>query len=189
MARLSPVLSIADFPRPELDALRLDGEIFRVDDCVAPIDELPAPQLRAAALALELPPRLIAEQRTAAWVWGALFDAPRPHEVCADISARARPTLTRLVAVREVVLQADDVVHFAGMSVTTPIRTAVDLARFAKAWGDAEVDIVRRLMSAGAFDARDCADAINQRRNLPGKRLALERIALCDPWNVTQERD
>jgi hypothetical protein len=179
MARLSPVLSIADFPRPELDALRLDGEIFRVDDCVAPIDELPTPQLRAAALALELPPRLIAEQRTAAWVWGALLDAPRPHEVCADISARARPTLSRQFAVREVVLLDDDVAHLGGMAVTTPIRTAIDLARFASAWGGPEIHIVRALMRPGEFDASDCARLIERRRNLPGKRIALERIAEC----------
>jgi hypothetical protein len=179
MARLPPVLSVHDFPRPELDALRLDGEIFRVDDCVAPIDELPTPQLRAAALALELPPRLVAEQRTAAWVWGALLDAPRPHEVCADISARARPTHSAQLAVREVVLHDDDVAQLGAMAVTTPIRTAIDLARFAQAWGESEIAIVRRLMAAGAFNASDCAEVINQRRNLPGKHLALQRLQQC----------
>jgi hypothetical protein len=189
MARLSRVLSTADFPRPELDALRLDGEIFRVDDCVAPIDELPTPQLRAAALALELPPRLIAEQRTAAWVWGAALDAPRPHEVCADISARARPALNAQLAVREVVLHDDDVAHLGTMAVTTPIRTVIDLARFARSWGAGETEMVSKLMTIGEFDAADCVHAINDRRNLPGKRLALQRIALCGPLGPGDGQD
>ncbi len=179
MSRLSPILSVTDFPRPELDALRLDGETFRVADCAASIDEVPSPTLRAAALAAELPPRLIAEQHTAAWVWGAVIDAPRPHRVCADIGARARPAPSLQLVVREVVLMRDDVAHLGGAAVTTPIRTAIDLARFAAPWGSAEIGIVSRLMAIGSFDAADCARSMNQRRNLPGKRVALERIAQC----------
>jgi hypothetical protein len=59
--RLGPVLSRSEFPAPELGALVLDGERYRVDDCVAPIDEIAGPALRAAALAAHLPARLIAE--------------------------------------------------------------------------------------------------------------------------------
>jgi len=184
MPRLPRILSTLDLPRAELDALRLDGEVFPIGACVAPIDEVANPTLRAAALTAELPSRLIAEQRTAAWVWGAILDQPRPHEVCADIAARTRPSFDRRLRVREVVLVHDDVVHLAGTAVTTPIRTAIDLARFAENWGADEIAIVKHLMEVGGFNALDCARSMNRRRNLPGKRLALGRIALCAPASL-----
>jgi hypothetical protein len=186
MPRLPRVLSTADLPRAELDALRLDGEAFTIGACVAPIDEIFSPELRAAALTAELPARLIAEQRTAAWVWGAILDQPRPHEVCADIAARARPSFDQRLRVREVVIVHDDVVRLSGTAVTTPIRTAIDLARFATVWGGDEVAIVRHLMEVGRFDVLDCARSMNRRRNLPGKRIALQRIALCGPPTLGQ---
>jgi hypothetical protein len=178
--RLSSVLSTADFPAPELDALRLDGDAYRLGDCVAPIDEIQNPRLRAAALAAELPPRLIAEQHSAAWVWGAVLFPPAKHEVAADISARARPSLELHLAVREVVILHEDVVTLAGATITTPLRTAIDLTRFVRLWNDEERRIVAELMAFGEFGALDCARVMNRRRNLPGKRLALQRLAAAD---------
>jgi hypothetical protein len=178
--RLSSVLSTADLPAAELDALRLDGEVFRVDECVSPLDEIPGPLLRAAALAAQLPPRLIAEQHSAAWVWGAQSSPPPRHEVCSDSSARARPATAAHLVVREVVLLHDDTVTIAGARVTTPIRTAIDLARFAAVWSDEERSIATALMAIGGFDAIDCARAMNDRRNLPGKKLAIARLASCE---------
>lgn len=179
-SRLSPVLSRADFPAPELDALRLDGDAYRLDECVAPIDEVQDPRLRAAVLAAQLPPRLIAEQHSAAWVWGAVPFPPARHEVAADISARARPSVDRHLAVREVVILHEDIVSLAGASITTPLRTAIDLTRFVQAWNDEEQRIIADLMVFGSFRALDCARAMNRRRNLPGKRIALERLAAAD---------
>jgi hypothetical protein len=180
-SRLSPVLSSSDFPAPELDALLLDGEVYRVGDCVSPLDEVPGPLLRAAALSAELPPRLIAEQHSAAWVWGAQARQPSRHEVCSDISARARPVAASRLAVREVVLLHDDTVTISGARITTPLRTAIDLARFVPDWTDEERAIATALMRIGGFDAIDCARAMRERRNLPGKRLALERLSACEP--------
>jgi hypothetical protein len=177
--RLSAVLSPSDFPAPELTALVLDGEAFRVDRCVAPVDSIPGPLLRAAALTAELPPRLIAEQHTAAWVWGIQADPPLRHEVCADITARIRPTLDSRLAVREVVVLHEDVATLAGLTVTTPMRTAIDLARFVLEWSDEEARIVRELLTLGECDILDCARVMNRKRNLPNKRIALERLAAC----------
>jgi AbiEi antitoxin C-terminal domain len=177
--RLTPVLSRSEFPAPELRALVLDGEAFRVDDCVAPVDEIATPGLRAAALAAELPPRLIAEQHSAAWIWGAQQSPPERHEVCADITARTRPAVGALLAVREVVLLHEDTVALGGLVVTTPMRTAIDLARFASTWNDTEADIVRVLLQLGQVSILDCARVMNRRRNLPNKKIALERLADC----------
>jgi hypothetical protein len=177
--RLGTVLSPSDFPTPELTALVLDGEAFRVDQCVAPVDTVPGPVLRAAALVEELPPRLIAEQHTAAWIWGIVADPPSRHEVCADITARIRPTLDSRLSVREVVVLHEDVTVLAGLTVTTPMRTAIDLARFVERWSDEEARIVRELLTLGECDILDCARAMNRKRNLPGKRIALERLSGC----------
>jgi len=177
--RLNSVLSRLEFPAPELGALVLDGEAYRIDDCVAPVDEIEGPGLRAAALAAELPPRLIAEQHSAAWIWGAQASPPRRHEVCADITARARPAHGALLSVREVVLLHDDTALLAGLLVTTPMRTAIDLARFVPEWNSDEAAIVRTLLELGRCSILDCARVMNRRRNLPGKLIALERLASC----------
>ncbi len=175
--RLPSILSRSDFAAPELSALVLDGEAYRVDDCVAPLDEISGPVQRATALAAEIPARLIAEQHSAAWIWGAQFRPPRRHEVCADITARARPALGALLALREVVLLHDDTIVLAGLAVTTPMRTAIDLARFVADWNDTEAEILRALLFLGRISILDCARAMNRRRNLPNKRIALERLA------------
>jgi hypothetical protein len=177
--RLSSVLSRSDLPASELGALVLDGEVYRVDDCVAPIDEITGPTLRAAALAAQLPARLIAEQHSAAWIWGAQPSPPLRHEVCADITARARPVLGALLTVREVVLLHEDTAPLSGILVTTPMRTAIDLARFVAEWDDQESRIVRALLKLGGYSILDCARAMNRRRNLPNKRIALDRLSSC----------
>jgi hypothetical protein len=177
--RLASILSRSEFAAPELDALVLDGEVYRVDDCVAPLDEVPGPALRAAALAARLPARLIAEQHSAAWIWGAQPQPPVRHQVCADITLRARPALGALLAVREVVLLHEDTAQLAGILVTTPMRTAIDLARFVPEWSDDESRTVSALMTLGRCSILDCARVMNRKRNLPNKKIALERLARC----------
>src|SRR5687767_11814124 len=100
-ARLASVLTSSDLPMAELAAARLDGELFRIDDCYSPIDEVEQPRHRARALGAVLRDRLIAEQRSAAWIWGAL-DAPPPrHELCVATGARVRPPGLPWMVVRE----------------------------------------------------------------------------------------
>jgi hypothetical protein len=176
---LTPVLSRREFAAAELTALVLDGEVYRVGSCVAPLDEIPGPAVRAAALGSELPARLIAEQHSAAWVWGAQSQPPVRHEVCADIAARMRPSPDAGFSVREVVILHNDTTVLGDLAITTPMRTAIDLTRFVANWNDDETRIVRELLRIGEFGILDCARAMNRRRNLPGKRIALERLALC----------
>jgi hypothetical protein len=81
--------------------------------------------------------------------------------------------------VREVVLLHDDVVMLAGIPVTSPMRTAIDLARFVERWSDEETEILRELLRIGGCSVLDCARAMNRKRNLPNKKIALARLALC----------
>lgn len=174
--RLSGVLSRYDLPDPELQAARLDGELFALDECFCPIDELEQTHHRAASLSLLIPARVIAEQHSAAWVYGAIPFAPPVHEVCVDTRARQRPVPLSRLLVREVVIDPADVFIVDGLRVTTPLRTILDLARFSDSFGDDEACIVIELMRVARIATADCEEALNRRRNLPGKRRALQRL-------------
>lgn len=175
--RLPAVLSSRDLPDPELQAARLDGELFAIDECFSPIDEIEQRSHRAAAIAALVPDRLIAEQHSAAWVYGALRRPPARHEFCADTRARVRPASVGRFALREVVIDDIDLRQVGAMTVTSPLRTVLDLARFSVEFAHSEQCIIGRLMNLDGFDLTDCATALDRRRNLPGKRLALERLS------------
>jgi len=174
--RLPPVLSFHDLPVAELAAARLDGELFRIDDCFAPVDEIEQPQHRAGALRAVLPERLIAEQRSAAWIWGALDAPPTHHELCVTAGARTRSPGIGWMRVREVVIEPAEIATVAGLQLTTPLRTAVDLARFSADFGEAEELMVAWLMLHCSFGVIDCVDDMQRRRNLPNKRQAIARL-------------
>ena len=174
--RLSSVLSDFDLPLAELQAARLDGEVFAVDECFSPIDAVEGRVHRALALATLVPPRLIAERRSAAWVLGAAVDAPAVHELCAASTARARPPLSARVSVREVMISEGDVETIGGLRVTTPLRTALDLLRVGDEFDARDAAIVRALLEIGELTSHDCRAAAERRTKLPGKRRALHRL-------------
>jgi hypothetical protein len=179
MSRLASVLSPHDLPAAELQAARLDGELFGIDSCYCPIDEIESPAHRGAALAALVPSRLIAEQRSAAWIWGA-GAAPARHQFCASVEARVRPAASLRISVREVVIDDASVVDVGGILVTTILRTIVDLARFSEDFS-ADREPVGRLMELGRVSLRAAERDIHSRRNLPNKRRAIERLRSVSP--------
>ena len=176
MEHLPPVLGSAQLPLAERMAAALDGELYVLGGGHCPVDELPTPALRLAAALTGRHERMIAELGTAAWVWGALVCEPAVLEVCVDLRARARPTRARQASVREVVLTPGDVCEMGGRRVTTPIRTAVELARVRELFGDDERAVVRELGRVGGFGFDECLALMNARRNLPAKRRAADRL-------------
>jgi hypothetical protein len=160
-------------------AARLDGELFAFADGHCAIDELERPELRLNAVIGARPRRLIAELDTAAWVWGARLSMPVRLEFCVDLNARARPPATPLTTVREVVLTPGDVTALGPYRVTTPLRTAVDIARVREVFGPEDGEAVRRLAVLGGFDLGACRAFMDRGRNLPAKRRALERLGEC----------
>lgn len=174
--RLPSILSAHDLPVAELTAARLDGELFRVDDAFAPVDEIEQPAHRAAAVRASVPDRLIAEQRSAAWIWGALDLPPTHHELCIATGVRSHSPGVAWMRIREVVVDPSEVIVIAGLQVTTPLRTIVDLARFSPMFGEAEKRMVAWLMQHHGLGLADCEADIDRRRNLPGKRRALARL-------------
>lgn len=177
MTRLDPVLSTIDLPLAELCAARLDGELYTVDECFSPVDVAQGAEDRARSLGILWPDRLIAELTSAAWIWGAVPAPPAVHQLCANAGARVRPRSTTLrVALREVIIDRRDYVTIAGLGVTTPLRTVVDMARFAEPYGPAEHEAMLALAAIGGFGLAEAARSITSRRNLPGARSALERL-------------
>lgn len=176
MTRLSPVLSTKDFPLAELCAARLDGELFALDECFTPIDEPETRLQRARAIGLKWPGRMIAERLTAAWIWGALDAPPARHELCVSLGARARASSRFRVTVREVVIDADEVVAFDTVRVTDTTRTVVDIVRFAPVMTSELALMLQRLATIGGVSQQACRGALERRKNLPNKTLAWQRI-------------
>ena len=182
MARLAPVLHAGDLPLAELCAARLDGELVRVDDAFTPVDVRDGPVARASAASRGWSTRLIAEQHTAAWIWGARLDPPARHQLCTTTGARARPAVPLRSVVREVSIDADEYGLVGALRVTRPVRTAVDIARFSPGFAAEELRVIRSLASLAGFGLAECRAALDRRRNLPAKRLAWSRlIAALDP--------
>src|SRR3990170_1397188 len=176
MTRVLPsVLSRFDLPEAELHAAKLDGELFAIDECFGPVDIVELSHHRGQSLSRVLPPRLIAELRTAAWVLGALGYPPYVRQVCADSAARYRCIGVPRLSVREVVLHEDDTVYRGGLRVTTPLRTTLDLARFNAEFDGSDALLVGRLAEIGSFGLAEVLEDLDGRRHLPGKSRAANR--------------
>jgi hypothetical protein len=177
MARLPSALGVRDLPLSELYAARLDGELWPLGAGFVPVDEPDSAELRARSLAVDLPPRLIAELSTAAWVWGAIPFPPLPLELCAAATARRRAVGVARWRVREVVFGDAEVVPLGGIRVTTPLRTAVDLLRTDDAFSEQARRAVAALVTRDGADPAACRTHLLGRRNLPQRRRALRRLA------------
>lgn len=173
---LPAVLGPDDLPLAERMAARLDGELFALATAHCPVDAVETPALRLAAALAGRTSRYIAELATAAWVWGARLDPPDTLELCVELGARARPSSTPHVTVRELALAENEIRRLDGRCVTSPVRTAVDLARSRDEFSAIDADSVRELARLGRFGLDECLAAMNTRRNLPDKRRAAERL-------------
>jgi hypothetical protein len=178
VSRIPTTLDPGVLPAPELQAMRLDGQVFALVDSWCPVDVVETPEVRARAVMAARSPRLVAAGRTAAWIWGALPVLPRPIELCTDVRARARLHPGADAVVHEYVLDDGDVAAFDDAPVTTPLRTLIDLAR----GGGADDDVLRSLADDGGIHLDD-ALALIRRRALPGRRRARDALerALLSP--------
>lgn len=189
MTSLAPVLSAADLPLAELCAARLDGELYAVDDCYSPVDLVEGVWARAAAIRAQWPQRVIAERFTAAWIWGVAGTPPSRHDLCSTTTARVRSTLLPLRAnLREVVIDADDLLEVARMPVTTPLRTALDIARHSNFFDDDIARVLAALLTLDGIRFDECVESLERRRNLPGKVRAKARLRYAFELFATAEK-
>lgn len=162
----------------ELRSALLDGEVTALGDGFVPVDLPISPTERAASLVETITDgRVILADRTAAWVWGWCLE-PGPLRTCVSIGARIPSTDRRRLGAREAVIDDDEVRSLAGIRVTTPLRTLVDLVRHA-----AEADIVELAatgMRVSSIPLVDALAALERRPRLAHVRRARARLAEAD---------
>ncbi len=176
MPRVPSVLTPLDLPLAELCAARIDGEVVAFGAGYRSLATVETPALRIHAVLGAASPRLIAELGTAAWIWGAMDPPPLALEFCCAHAARFRPTFERAARIREVRLEPEDVIHLDGLAVTSPLRTAVELARARQEFGPVDQVAVRELGRIAGVTLADAQALMNRRPNLSGKRRALVRL-------------
>jgi hypothetical protein len=174
MSRLDSVLTEDDLPLGELWAACRDGELVPLSSSAFTFADLPqTPVIRALAVQPVLGHRMIIERHSAAWVHGALDTPPRLHTIAVRYAHRSNASRD-LATVREVVVRPGDTTLIAGLEITTPMRTAADLARD-RGFSDADdAPVITRLLAGSGLP--ECRDYLGRARNLPHKALALQRI-------------
>ena len=143
------------------------------------------PQLRARAAAwpdpLAIRQRVVAGRMTAAWIYGC---APEPDRLALLVDANRRISSlrsTRGCTFHEVRLGPFDVVSLGGLMVSSPLRTAVDIAL--------HVEPDRALPGPCGLLARPELDvrlrllrlAVEATPRVPHKKAALEKLAALLP--------
>jgi hypothetical protein len=174
------------FAGPELQSLAADGLLARFHQHGYTLPGIPAsPQLRARAAAGVVPPairqRVVAGRLTAAWIYGC---AGEPDRLALLVDAKRRVSglrNTRGCTLHEVKLGPFDVISLGGLMVSSPLRTALDIAL--------HVDAERAVPALAGLLARPQQDvglrllvrAIEATPRVPHKRAALEKLALLAP--------
>lgn len=139
------------------------------------------PRLRARAAALMVPDRIrrkvIAGRLTAAWIYGCA-DAPERLSLLVDAKHRISSLRSaRGCILHEVRLGQLDVVSIGGLLVTSPLRTAVDVALHVEA--DRAVPALRMLLSHDELGVRLrlLTLAVEASARVPHKKAALRKLA------------
>jgi hypothetical protein len=174
------------FTWPELQSMAGDGVLsqFHQHGYTLP-DVAASPQMRARAAAEAVPSairqRVVAGRMTAAWIYGC---ANEPDRLALLVDAKRRISSlrnTRGCSLHEVRLGPCDVVSLGGLMVSSPLRTALDIAL--------HVDAQRALPALEALLSRPENDvrlrllvlAIEATPRVPHKRSALEKLARLAP--------
>ena len=139
------------------------------------------PQLRARAAACTIPApirqRVVAGRMTAAWIYGC---AAEPDRMALLVDASRRISSLRAVrgcSFHEVRLGPFDVVSLGGLMVSSPLRTAVDIALHVEP--DRALPALAALLAAPELDVRLrlLIRAVNATPRMPHKRSALAKLA------------
>ncbi|MCJ1707352.1 type IV toxin-antitoxin system AbiEi family antitoxin [Microbacterium sp. VKM Ac-2923] len=128
---VSPFLFFADerLSLAELSAACLDGLLVPLGAGYMPADAAETPWMRARSLQPLLGERWAAVRSSAAWIHGAREEEPTAHHVQRAGATRVRARFDARIVYHDVRLAADDVQTIGGVSVSSPERTLVDLAR------------------------------------------------------------
>lgn len=188
------------FGRAELERMLEQGAIRRVLHGVyVRTDAEDSLELRCAALALVLPEDVVVVDRTAAWLYGIDVLSLVEHSTLPDIetaSTNGRDRVRRQgVYGGKRDLVEDEICEVNGIRVTTPVRTACDLAclrgrssalatldAFAREFGLAQRDFSRQLVRfrrrRGVKQVRELVPHVSPKSESPGESWT--RLAIID---------
>ena len=126
-----PFLYFADdrLSTAELASARLDGDVVEVGEAYMPADAVETRELRAASLRPMIPAVLAVIRESAAWVHGAVPDAPARHTVQRRSPARLNQAPDARLVYRDQLLPEGVADCIGGVWVTTPAQTLADLVR------------------------------------------------------------
>ncbi|TLM87545.1 type IV toxin-antitoxin system AbiEi family antitoxin [Pseudarthrobacter sp. NamE5] len=174
------------FALPELQSLAADGLLHRFHHRGYTLPGSPAsPQLRARAAAGAVPAavrqRVVAGRLTAAWIYGC---AGEPDRLALLVDAKRRVSSlrnTRGCTLHEVRLGPFDVVSIGGMMVSSPLRTALDIALHVDA--ERAIPALENLLARPEKDVRLrlLVLAVEATPRVPHKKAALEKLAALAP--------
>lgn len=172
-----------------LDRRELD-ELVRAGEVVTPHRGIYLPtyiaddvSARVAAVALVLPPGAALARESAAWLMGidvrppTRWQAPPSLEclVPEHVARPAHPGINAFVSS----LPPEDIFVVDGVPCTTPVRTAVDLARYrARHVGLGAIDAITHAGLASPAELRRRTEPLSGHRFI---KRAREVIELCDP--------
>lgn len=185
--------SNVDLPLAELSSARLDGELYALGDSWHCIDDPDTLVTRADTLLRLAPERAVAERFSASWIYG-LSPEPVQHQFCIDIAARVHVAPQPRLQLREVECATEHTMQLGGLSVTTPVRTVTDLARYTPPQDPAGEERLARVLhellrwegQPGEPNAQAAWD-ICARPGRPYRRLALSRLLPLMPLQHRSE--
>ena len=181
MTRLPDLLTEHDLPIAELHAARLDGLVQSIGGDFRAADRPEVLADRVRAIASQVPHRMIVCEESAAWIWGAIGRAPQPLRLCSPPRHRARLIPSALVVARELRLQPHETVELTApgplprvITVTTALRTAVDLARAAAR--PLASTALHAMIIDGLVRPDDVRAALDLDRRRPGRIAAIAAV-------------
>lgn len=189
-------LMTPDFSTAELWACVLEGELTAMGAGFVPVDLPVCPELRATTLSPFCASHATVERQSAAWVYGVTVLEPWPHTIAVDADHRLAILRTQELLIREVKIPTRHRQRLGEVMVTTPLRTAIDLARTVP-WapggghgGEAAAarsnemqlrETLWRLIVLSAATIADIDAELDGIPNLPHKRRASARLLAAMP--------
>ena len=144
----SPLRAGPALPLATLDAMRLEGLVVHVAGPVyLPVDAVGHIAARRAALQVLVPAGAVVGLLAAAWAHGVTTD-PDPVDVLVRRAAGGPGRVVGGVRRREIAVPDDEVLDAGRVRLTTPARTAADVARHVPA--DLARPVLTALLATGA---------------------------------------
>ena len=164
-----------DFTIAELSACALDGDVSRVDFAYVLSDCPEDVSSRARIILSRVDERCVVASWSAAWVHNAILCTPEQHTVALRGGLRLRLASDLRYDIAQMSFEATDVMGTLGAFVTTPLRTAIDLARFVSSDRRLQGALMVLLRAAKANND-DVRNVLERGKNLPYKQRAYRRL-------------